>query len=101
MSNKIYWIVLLVLIGCISWLVVVDLNRSGALGGFEVKTSYNEPVKPTAYRLQPTMQVQKTQSGASLHSLSEGVEMTPNQMLRSGTLSVGARVYNSSDKADF
>lgn len=77
----------IVLVGCIWWLVAVDMGRSGAIDVFKSKTSYNKPVKPVQYKLQATAPVQKTQSGARLHSLSNGVEITPIEMLRSGTLS--------------
>ncbi len=82
------WIVFIVLVGLISWLVAVDMGRSGASGGFSVENSYNKPyvVQNSNYRLQATGAVQKTQSSAMLHELSNGVEMLPIEMLRNGTL---------------
>lgn len=82
------WIVFIVLVGLISWLVAVDMSRSGASGGFSVENGYSKPyvIQNSNYRLQPAKTVQKTQSGAVLHELSIGVEMRPLEMLRSGRL---------------
>lgn len=96
-TNKLTWLVLVLLLGCIWWLVFVDLARSGAIERFESKTSYSEPIVPVAYRLQPTKAIQKTQSGAMLHRLSIGVEMRPIDMLRDGRL-LGSEQLGSENK---
>lgn len=84
--NKLTWLVLIMLLGCIGWLVVVDMTRSGALERFEVKDDCRGCTLVSGRVLQPAKQVQKTQSSAQLHKLSTGVEITPLEMLRSGQL---------------
>ena len=82
------WIVFIVLVGLISWLVAVDMSRSGASGGFSVENGYSKPyvIQNSNYRLQPAKTVQKTQSASALHELSVGADILPIDMLRSGTL---------------
>lgn len=68
------------------YLVGLSFGRSGASGGFSVENSYSKPyiVQNSNYRLQPAKTMQKTQSASMLHELSNGVEMLPIEMLRSG-----------------
>ena len=93
------WIVFIVLVGCISWLVAVDMGRSGASGGFSVKNGYSKPyvVQNSNYRLQPAKTIQKTQSASMLHKLSSGVEILPIEMLQSEYLSTPKQLINVCD----
>jgi hypothetical protein len=74
------------------WLVVVSMVQNGveyqssnktARTGLKCNTEciYNNRVV-----LQPARSVQKTQSAGSLHELSVDSEITPLEMLRTGTL---------------
>lgn len=84
--------IMYVLVAVSVGLVWCDFKADGTSYQLDVKTSYSEPVVPTKYDLQPAVSVQatgavqKTQSSATLHRLSEGVEMLPIDMLRSGKL---------------
>lgn len=62
--------------------LVMGLGGSSEL---KMSSSVNNPTVPVEYKLQETKAVQKTQSGARLHNLSNGVEITPIEMLRSGS----------------
>jgi hypothetical protein len=95
---KLRWFVFLLLLGCIWWLVVRDLVQSG--------TSYHSVTKNDssalkcvtsclfddrvvlrpAKQVQARQSVQNTQPSAQLHKLSDGIEMLPIEMLRSGRL---------------
>ena len=96
-------IVLVVLLLSIWGLVAVDFVRSGTsyqsdaknvrsglicvhnCGYFDevLRMQPTSPVQVTV-RMQGTLPIQKTQSSAQLHRLSDGVEMRPIEMLRSG-----------------
>lgn len=103
--RKSEFIVLVVLLLSIWGLVLVDFVRSDVLRHSDTKNDsrglqcvyncgyFNEVLRlqPTTQvqatmRIQATVQVQKTQSSARLHRLSDGVEMRPLEMLRSGKL---------------
>ena len=87
MSNqhKLNWLVLILLLSCIWALVFVDMARGDTIHHFDTKNDSSASyVDYNGIRLQPTKQVQKTQSSARLHKLSEGTEITPIEMLRSG-----------------
>lgn len=93
-QHFINWIVFIVLVGLISWLVMVDMGRSGATHNFSIKSQPEGYIVPKTYNLQPTHNPQKSINGNQLYNLSNGVEMLPLEMLRSGQLSTPKQLIN-------
>lgn len=98
-EHKVRWLLLLSILGLVAWLVALDMVRSDTSYGLYVKTSYSDSIKPEKYALQPadnvqkTRAVQKTQNGAQLHNLSDGIELLPVDMLRYGSFKVTHTEY--------
>jgi len=82
------------LMACVWWLVLVDMTKASTLHVLQVKNDCGACMTVKSDILQSAHNtVQKTQSSAQLHRLSDGVEMLPVDMLRYGVLDVSRTEY--------